>query len=285
MEGKILNYNLDSIKMDFAGHTFSLGSMGNEKTTTEYTFTYVSKESKTIIMGGGKEILLGEGGFIITPPGYRKTYYDGNGIAEDYFVVFNTIDSNQPPLLPIEIGKPYRTTHSSEIEQRLIQMVDESVLSDELHEENFRLQFFELLMYLYRKTANVVFNPSSSSKNTDCDFIAHLLCYYSAENYSLEDIAAFCKMSKTHLAHKFQKEMGVTPITYRNLWRMKNAVRYLLKTDRSISQIAEKVGFNSEEYFCNTFKKYYGCSPRQYRKENKEKKSTSYYERFPPLLK
>lgn len=285
MSGKICNYDLNSIKMEFAGHTFSLRSMGNEKNPPEYTFTYVSKESKTLIMGGGKEIFLEEGCFIITPPGYRKTYYDGGGIAEDYFVVFNAASPDITPLLPIEIGKPYKVKHSSEIEQRLINLVDESVLSDELHEENFRLQFFELLMYLYRKSCNVSFNPATGFRNTDCDFIAHLLCYYSNDNYSLDDIAAFCKMSKTHLAHKFQKEMGVTPITYRNLWRMKNAVRYLLKTDTSISQIAEKIGFNSEEYFSKTFKKYYGCSPRHYRKQYQEKKTTKYFEEFPPPLK
>jgi two-component system response regulator YesN len=44
--------------------------------------------------------------------------------------------------------------------------------------------------------------------------------------------------------------------------------KILLKnSEKAISEIAEAVGFNDYNYFSRIFKKYYGISPRDYRKQ------------------
>ena len=53
--------------------------------------------------------------------------------------------------------------------------------------------------------------------------------------------------------------------------RMERAKMYILNSDMSIEEIADKVGFSSSSYFCKIFKKNTGFTPTQYRK-NFEKK-------------
>ena len=48
--------------------------------------------------------------------------------------------------------------------------------------------------------------------------------------------------------------------------RLQQAKVLLRNTDKSISEIAEAVGFVNYNYFSRIFKKYYHMSPRDYRK-------------------
>lgn len=49
--------------------------------------------------------------------------------------------------------------------------------------------------------------------------------------------------------------------------KMREAGRLLRETKHSVEMIAEITGYNSAPYFINVFKKYYGCSPSRYRKQ------------------
>ena len=44
----------------------------------------------------------------------------------------------------------------------------------------------------------------------------------------------------------------------------------LTYSDRSISSIAEELGYSSVEHFSAAFRKYYNKSARQYRKESRD---------------
>ena len=53
---------------------------------------------------------------------------------------------------------------------------------------------------------------------------------------------------------------------YLNYVRLKHAQTALLTTNSSITDIALEYGFNDSNYFKDLFKKVYGKSPREYRK-------------------
>ncbi|QNM04219.1 helix-turn-helix transcriptional regulator [Simiaoa sunii] len=52
----------------------------------------------------------------------------------------------------------------------------------------------------------------------------------------------------------------------KNYVRLKHAQTALLTTNSSITDIALEYGFNDSNYFKDLFKKVYGKSPREYRK-------------------
>ncbi|MCM1992205.1 AraC family transcriptional regulator [Oceanirhabdus seepicola] len=87
------------------------------------------------------------------------------------------------------------------------------------------------------------------------------------EEISLEQVAKKVKLHPKYLSALFKKEMGITFQNYILKLRIQEAKRLLNYSDYSILDIALQFGFKSQSYFTNTFKKYEGCTPNQYRKK------------------
>ena len=83
---------------------------------------------------------------------------------------------------------------------------------------------------------------------------------------SLKDYAALCHMSKFHFTRVFKEITGRTPLEYRNKIRLDHAKELLTDTSYSIGEIGRRVGYSSNIYFCDAFKKRYGISPTAYKK-------------------
>ncbi len=86
------------------------------------------------------------------------------------------------------------------------------------------------------------------------------------EELSLESVAQFAGFSKYHYHRIFQKEVGVTASEYIRYRRIANSANMLLYTDEKIIDIALYYGFETQESFTRSFKKYYQLPPGQYRK-------------------
>ncbi|HJD02242.1 MAG TPA: AraC family transcriptional regulator [Candidatus Mediterraneibacter excrementavium] len=95
---------------------------------------------------------------------------------------------------------------------------------------------------------------------------------YIETNYSypvtVEDIAYYVGISRSHLFRSFQSYMRRSPKDYLTSYRIKQACRLLRETDLSISTIAYSVGFENNLYFSKAFRKQKGVSPSEYRKEH-----------------
>jgi YesN/AraC family two-component response regulator len=84
------------------------------------------------------------------------------------------------------------------------------------------------------------------------------------EPISRRDIADFVGMSERHLTRCFHQETGITPITYLNRYRVRQARTLLDAGERGITEIALEVGFSSHSYFSRVFREQVGLSPRAY---------------------
>ena len=85
---------------------------------------------------------------------------------------------------------------------------------------------------------------------------------------SIEQLANLCFLSPSRFFYLFKKEVGCTPITYKNqILIQKVSQDLLLHKDTSIENIAQEYGFNSPVYFRRLFKKLVGKSPSQFRKD------------------
>lgn len=73
--------------------------------------------------------------------------------------------------------------------------------------------------------------------------------------------------TKSYICRTFKKHMNITMTEYLNGKRLEYAT-YLLKfSDSNISTIINEFGFSSVPYFNKIFKKKYGCTPREFRKQ------------------
>lgn len=94
--------------------------------------------------------------------------------------------------------------------------------------------------------------------------------YYNYNNkISLQDIARREYLSSHYLSNGIKNTVGYSFNDFVNLTRVEEAIKFLLDTDKTISEISEDLGFSHTRYFNKHFKKHYNCTPMQYRKKHK----------------
>lgn len=91
---------------------------------------------------------------------------------------------------------------------------------------------------------------------------------YLTEHYSekipLSNLCFLFGTNKTTLCKSFKAEYGTTILNYINSLKIREAKALLRENELSITEISEKLGFNSIHYFCRLFKKATGQAPKEY---------------------
>ena len=77
-------------------------------------------------------------------------------------------------------------------------------------------------------------------------------------------LASELAVSERHLTRCFQQELGISPISYLNRYRIQRAKDLLDHGNSNITEIAFAVGFSSSNYFGRVFKDEIGKSPSEY---------------------
>ena len=87
--------------------------------------------------------------------------------------------------------------------------------------------------------------------------------YY--EDISVNQLAEKYDMSSNYFSTLFKKEMGQSTVNYVTNLRISKAKDFLKKSDKSVGEIAEIIGYEDCNYFFRVFKKNVGMTPLQYR--------------------
>ena len=90
-----------------------------------------------------------------------------------------------------------------------------------------------------------------------------------SENLSLEDIAKAADISERECLRCFKKTIQISPVQYLLKYRVAQGAEMLLSDPTgSIAEIASACGFDSPSNFAKMFKRFYDCTPREYRKSH-----------------
>ena len=130
-------------------------------------------------------------------------------------------------------------------------------------------QAVEMTGRLY--TALALFMQGATKKPPQTSYSGYVqkaIAYISA-NYSysitVEDIADYVGLSRSHLFRSFEKVMEKSPKEYLTDFRIRQACNLLENSDLSVTAIANSVGFENNLYFSKAFRKIKGISPKNYR--------------------
>lgn len=137
----------------------------------------------------------------------------------------------------------------------------------EFYLEEAKAGVAELLFNLAREKEGTGLIEEAPAKETapivqSLDYIA----VHYTEQIKIEDLAKYCHISQSHFRRIFSEYMGVSPVDYINLVRIRAACDYLKRTDDYISDIASKCGFTTFSTFSRNFKQITGVSPNEWRK-------------------
>ncbi len=88
------------------------------------------------------------------------------------------------------------------------------------------------------------------------------------ERLTVDQIAEAMHMNRSYLSTKFKKETGRSLSSYVIDTKLKKSMEYLRNTDKPIIEIVNLLGFSSQGYFQNVFKRHIGITPGQYRERD-----------------
>ena len=125
-----------------------------------------------------------------------------------------------------------------------------------------------LLICILRSGSLSVVPDNSRLLNRECTQIKNYLDANYSEDITLDTLSALTHMNKYYLAHTFTKYMGLSPINYLLQKRIQEGKSLLESTSYSIAQISDLLGFSSQSYFSQAFRKATGMTPMQYRKHS-----------------
>jgi AraC family transcriptional regulator len=87
-----------------------------------------------------------------------------------------------------------------------------------------------------------------------------------SEDISLDELAAEARLSVFHFARMFKQSVGVSPRAYLTRLRIERACELLEITDLPVTQIAQEVGYSSNQVLARVFVKHQNMSPTDYRR-------------------
>jgi len=128
---------------------------------------------------------------------------------------------------------------------------------------NWLNQFFTYLLRNYSKTIQFYDYQMGSEFSLVLQYIQH-----NYRNLTLSALAEFFHYSEPYLCTLIKQNTGQNFTDLVKDLRLSDAVDYLTNTDMRISEIAEKIGYNSSDHFSRVFRSRYHVSPQQYRKEH-----------------
>ncbi len=104
------------------------------------------------------------------------------------------------------------------------------------------------------------------------DYYIHEAVVYIQQNYqrelTVDEVADFCKLNRNYFSRRFKELTGSTPQEFLIKQRLTSAAELLRITDQPIKNIADQCGYPNQLHFSQAFKKYYGLSPREWRRQN-----------------
>ena len=143
-----------------------------------------------------------------------------------------------------------------------IRQLDAAKSLDELVELGRRLMWD----FTYKVQARRGAHPADSLPIRRCmDYV----CSHLHEKITLADAAAHCRLNEKYLSRLFVQQTGQLFHAYVQQQRIYEARRLLAHTDMPIQVVGNTLAFSSQSYFTKVFALHAGCTPQQYRKQQR----------------
>ena len=162
------------------------------------------------------------------------------------------------------------------LEQKQCYMIDLGCMLCKIPQKEVKVDFEKILNYSANPSAMQEFLRTAIRQMCDkgrvtvikSDKIGQVKEYIDAkyyEDFDLNSLSYMFNISQNYLSASFKKEVGVSITDYINNTRIHYAKQFLKNTDKSIKDIAEKVGYKNIRTFNRLFQKHEGITPTIYR--------------------
>lgn len=236
----------------------------NRKRGPAYLFQYTLKGSGTVKIGGQEHILDEGKAFFLKMPGEESYYFDEKHNRAPWELVFIMLECHGAErycqYIEEHLGKIISLPISHEAIQLLLKLHADA--------KGQRIQSPFLLSSRAFEFLCLLCCASQQNADSGSGLIERARDYIrrsSGRPIGISDVAAFLKVSPSHLSREFYKSTGMKPIDYLTRVRLEKAVDLLASSDIKIEGIGNRCGFSSANYFGKVFKRHMAMTPAQFR--------------------
>lgn len=230
-----------------------------------YTIHFV-REERLQFLYGGHEAELGKGDMFCMFPHTSYTYRVAPSEASLKMIWFAINGSQVPELMALAGLNPDNT-----YQRKVVDFDLESILHQmtQLPKNLSRKHLVLWNSLMYHIFAKLIPEQEESPAPRTPDFwlrksldFIHT-CY--AEQITVNDIASYVNIHRTHFSKTFTEQVGVPPVKYLQNIRLDKASQLLKQTSLSVTEIALTVGYPDLFSFTRAFTRQFGVSPSRVR--------------------
>lgn len=140
---------------------------------------------------------------------------------------------------------------------------------DIYHNETVKGYLRALVMECLRMSEQREQAKKTGRYNRYVEQAAQYIDVHYAENIRIKELAKSCGLSESHFRRIFDESAGMTPNDYINMIRIDKACALLLKTDLSMLEVGERVGYQTASSFNRNFRVLTGMSPLQWKNKSR----------------
>ncbi len=232
----------------------------------EYELHLITRGAQTYETEGRVATVRAGFAYII-PPGVRHRMVAVEPSSEKYAISFKYDFRTRELTLP-ELSDARELELPSGVLEALTFVEEEASRRGELSRVLCEMRLFEGLALLFRGLG--LDERRSEPEPELSPPILTMAKQYIADNSesapSVRDVAVYCHIGEKQLTRIFRRYEGITVFEYIRRERLELAKRLLDEGELTLREISERLGFASEYYFNEFFKKGAGMPPGAYRK-------------------
>lgn len=175
--------------------------------------------------------------------------------------------ANLPDAVVLDLSKDSNPSVRTLVNHWMFEAANDQVGSDVAVDRLAELVFIEILRSEIRKGS--LDGAFGALGDTQLSKVLTLIHQQPGASHSVTAMAELAGMSESAFAQKFKRLVGMSCGKYIKHWRMQTAARALAESRRSITDIADATGYESEAAFRKAFRAHFDISPGRYRRENR----------------
>ncbi len=193
---------------------------------------------------------------------------DGANDSTEYLTPFLLQDANFPHIVPAETGVP------RQVLDMMLRIRAELPASTPRSRLALKTYLKMLLIHLVNQFAQYAGTVETFRRQQEALDRLRPLFRYLGENcgdlIQVGHAARICRMSESHFMSLFKKVTGISFVAYCNHFRIERAQALLARTDESMANIGQQVGFCDQSYFGTVFRRIVGMTPATYRRRMRD---------------
>lgn len=214
-----------------------------------------------VLENNGKKYEIGPKDVFFLRKGTHHKYY--NSKNSTLHKLFITLSGELPEILLNQYftGHGY-VYHNCELEDLFRDIFEKT--------KKYGDNYSEFIEEMSPELLKLIIAVSHCVSNENKDIASLMREYLDSQIYKAFSLDLMCKKfgySKNHIINKFSEKFDITPYQYYTAKKLETVKLYLLNTNYSFSEIAEKMSFSDQQYFSSWFKSLCGMSPSKFRSD------------------